>query len=94
MNRTYFSCDGLNFMKKAVKSLFSQHLPVTWFSILRQCSGTFGINKGKRTVVTHFAYHVHGLLKIFLRLTRESDNDIRCQRDIRYCGTDLIYQSK
>ena len=36
--------------------------------------------------------HVHGLLKIFLRLTRESDNNICCQRDTRHCGTDLIYQ--
>ena len=92
MNRTYFSCDGLNFMKKAVKSLFHNICRYLVFHFCGRCSGTFGINKRKCAVIADFSYNVQRLFKIFFCLPRESDDNICGKRNIRHFRTQFFYQ--
>ena len=54
--------------------------------------GSFGINKGKSTVILHFLYHIHRLQKIFLCLAGESDDDICRQGNLRDFSLNLPCQ--
>ena len=71
--------------KQTVKTIFHYIIRDLIFHNSCRGSGTLGIDKGKRTVILHFFYHFHRLQKIFFCFTREADNNIRCQRNIRKC---------
>ena len=52
-----------------------------------------GIYKRKRTVIFHLFYHFKRFLEIFFCLSRESDNNIGRQRNIRNCLPEVSLQS-
>ena len=57
-----------------------------------RCSGSSGILEGKRAVVTNAADHIQCFQKIFFGLTRETNDNICSQGNIRYGITDLVYK--
>ena len=56
-----------------------------------RCAGPLGIYKRKRTVIFHLFYHFKRFLEIFFCLSRESDNNIGRQRNIRNCLPKFLY---
>ena len=88
------SRDVLDLLKQAVETVLYHVLRnLVWHSS-RRCSGTFGVDEGESTVVTHFSHHIHGLLEVLLCLSRESHDDIGGQGNIRHRHTELLHQGE
>ena len=65
--------------KQPVKTVLHHVLRDLVFHRRCRCSGTFGVDESKGTVVAHPSHHIHGLLEVLLSLSREAHDDIRGQ---------------
>ena len=55
-------------------------------------AGSLRIDKSERAVIANLTHHIHGLLKVLLRLTGEAHDNIRRQRNIRNRLLNLLRQ--
>ena len=76
--------DRLHFFEKTVKPLLYHIFRNLILHGGGRRAGTFGVDKGEGAVIADSLNHVHGFLKIFLRLPRKTDNNIGGQGYIRY----------
>mgnify|MGYP006867241814 CR=1 FL=1 len=55
---TYLCCNCLNFFQETVKTIFYNILRNLIFHCGSRRSGSLGVDKCKRTVVSHFSYNI------------------------------------
>ena len=94
MSCGYLAGNFLDLGKKTVKTVFYNIRRDLVFHGSCRCSGSSGILEGKRAVVTNAADHIQCFQKIFFGLTRETNDNICCQRNIRHFCADSVYQVK
>ena len=92
VSSAYFRGDLLHFRQQPVKAGFHHVLRHLIFHLRRRGSGTFGVDKGKCAVIAYSSHYIHGLLEVFLSLSREAYDDIRRQGNVRHCFADFAYK--
>ena len=80
--------------KKTAEPVFYHIFRYLIFHTGSRSSASLGINKCKGGIIIGFSYHIQCFLEIFFCLSRETNHNVSCQRDIRNCLTDFIYKLK